>query len=313
MKGLELSERYYRAFGAEMIRREAPEWEDRIAVGLTGSGSECYGYDDGVSGDHDFEPGFCVFLPEEDELDRKTAFRLERAYAKLPAEFEGAARQKLAPTGGQRRGIFRRKAFFRERIGCLPSEMTAEDWLRLPEWALAEAVNGKIFRDDAGEMIREREILRHMPEDPRRKRLAGHLLMMAQSGQYNYRRCLQHGETGAAQLSAVEFAEHTMSAVFLLREQYKPYYKWSFRALRELPGGEDTARSLEWLLTTDNGGEIAGDKAFCMEGIAADVIAQLQDQGLTQAACGDLEKHAYSVNDGIRDAEIRNLSVMYCV
>ena len=313
MKGLELSEKYYRAFGESMIREQFPEWEGRIAVGLTGSGSECYGYDDEVSADHDFGPEFCLFLPEEEILDRRTAFRLERAYAKLPAEFEGYSRQKMGPAGGQRHGVFRREEYFREKLGCLPAEMTAEDWLRLPDWALAEAVNGKIFRDDAGEMTRSREILRDMPEDVRRKRLAGHLLMMAQSGQYNYRRCLKHGETGAAQLAAGEFVSHTMSTLFLLEKKVRPYYKWSFRALKELPGGEDAARSLEWLLTTENSPEIAEDKYFCMEGIASDVIDRLQEQRITQAVCGDLEKHAYSVNDSIADNTIRNINILVCV
>jgi len=313
VKGLELAEKYYRAFGEPMIREQFPEWEGRIAAGLTGSGSECYGYDDGLSADHDFEPGFCLFLPGEDVMDRRTAFQLERAYAKLPAEFEGYTRQRMGPAGGQRHGVFRREEYFRDKLGCLPETMTAGDWLRLPDWALAEAVNGKLFRDDSGEMTRDREILRHMPEDVRRKRLAGHLLMMAQSGQYNYRRCLGHGETGAAQLAAGEFVRHAMHTAFLLEGKALPYYKWSFRALRELPAGEDLARSLEWLLTTENGPELAEDKYFCMEGIASDTIEKLQEQGLTQAVCGDLEKHAYSVNDAIADAGIRNMNILCCV
>ena len=313
MKGLELAEKYYETFGAPMIREQFPEIEGVAAAGLTGSGSECYGFDDEVSGDHDFEPGFCLFLPGEDIVDRRTAFRLERAYAKLPAEFAGYTRQKLAPAGGQRHGVFRREEYYREKLGCLPEEMTAEKWLSMPDWALAEAVNGKLFRDDAGEMTRGREILRNMPEDIRKKRMAGHLLMMAQSGQYNYRRCLRHGETGAAQLAAGEFVNHAIFMAFLLQKQYRPYYKWSFRALRGLPGGEDLARSLEWLLTTGNEPDIAEDKYFCMEGIASEVIEQLQEQGLTQAVCGDLEKHAYSVNDGIGDSGIRNLNVLCCV
>ncbi len=313
MKGLELSEKYYGEYGAPMIREQFPEIAGLIAAGLTGSGSECYGYDDGVSTDHDYEPGFCLFLPGEDRVDRRTAFLLERAYAKLPAEFGGFARQKMGPAGGQRHGVFRREEYFRDRLGCLPAEMTAQDWLRLPDWALAESVNGKIFRDGTGEMTRDREILRHMPEDIRRKRLAGHLLMMAQSGQYNYRRCLRHGETGAAQLAAGEFVNHAMFTAFLLENRYRPYYKWSFRALKALPGGEDLARSLEWLLTTGNDEAIAEDKYFCMEGIASGVIEKLQEQGLTQAVCGDLEKHAYSVNDGIGDGGIRNMSILCCV
>ena len=43
---------------------------------------------------------------------------------------------------------------------------------------------------------------------------------------------------------------------------------------------------------------------------ASAVIGALMDQGLTQANCGDLEKHAYSVNDGIADGNLRNLHIL---
>ena len=313
MTGIELARAYWEAYGIPMIREQFPDHEKIIAAALTGSGSECYGFDDEVSRDHDFEPGFCLFIPGEEIVDRRTAFQLERAYAKLPAEFEGFRRQRMSPVGGQRHGVFRIAEYFTEKIGCPVEELTTERWLRLPDYALAEAVNGEVFRDDAGLLTGCRKILREMPEDIRRKRLAGHLLLMAQSGQYNYRRCLSHGETGAAQLAAGEFVRNTLSAVFLLNRNYMPYYKWSFRALRSLPDGEDLGRSLEWLLTTDNSEALAEDKYFCMEGIASEIIGQLQEQGLTEATCGDLEKHAYSVNDGIRDGNVRNLHILYCV
>ena len=313
MKGIELARAYWETFGIPMIREQFPEYEEIIAAALTGSGSECYGFDDEVSLDHDFEPGFCLFIPGEEIVDRRTAFQLERAYAKLPAEFEGFRRQKMYPVGGQRHGVFRIDEYFTEKIGCPAEELTAERWLRLPDYALAEAVNGEVFRDDAGLLTDCRRILREMPEDVRRKRLAGHLLLMAQSGQYNYRRCLSHGETGAAQLAAGEFVRNALSTIFLLNRTYMPYYKWSFRALKALPGGEELGRSLEWLLTTENSGTLAEEKYFCMEGIASDMIDLLQEQGLTEAVCGDLEKHAYSVNDGIKDSNIRNLNILYCV
>ena len=313
MAGLELSRAYWEAFGVPMIREQFPEYEEIIAAALTGSGSECYGFDDEVSRDHDYEPGFCLFIPGEEIVDRRTAFLLERAYAKLPDEFEGFRRQKLQPVGGQRHGVFRIDEYFTEKIGCPVEEMTMEQWLRLPEYALAEAVNGEVFRDKAELLTDCRKALKDMPEDARRKRLAGRLLLMAQSGQYNYQRCLKHGETGAAQLAVGEFVKNTLSAVFLLNRAYMPYYKWCFRALRALSGGEDLGRSLEWLLTTDNSREIAEDKYFCMEGIASQVIDLLQEQRLTEATCGDLEKHAYSVNNGIRDGEVRNKHILYCV
>ena len=313
MTGLELARAYWEAYGVPMIHDQFPEYEEIIAAALTGSGSECYGFDDEVSRDHDFEPGFCLFIPGEEIVDRRTAFQMERAYAKLPAEFEGYRRQKLQPVGGQRHGLFRIDEYFTDKTGCPPEQMTTEQWLRIPEYALAEAVNGEVFRDPAGLLTDCRKILEDMPEDIRRKRLAGRLLLMAQSGQYNYQRCLKHGETGAAQLAVGEFARNTLSAVFMLNRKYMPYYKWSFRALKALPGGEDLGRSLEWLLTTENGKELAEDKYFCMEGIASQIISLLQEQGLTEATCGDLEKHAYSVNDGIRDGTIRNLNILIAV
>ena len=78
MKGLELSERFYEEFGAPMLQKQFPALASLIAVGLAGSGSECFGYDDELSQDHDFEPGFCLFLPGEDVVDRRAAFLLER-------------------------------------------------------------------------------------------------------------------------------------------------------------------------------------------------------------------------------------------
>ena len=174
-------------------------------------------------------------------------------------------------------------------------------------------MNGEIFYDGFGEVTAIRARLAAYPEDVRKKKLAGSLLLMAQSGQYNYARCLRHGETAAAQLAVTEFVQHTMHAVFLLNRVYQPYYKWSFRAMRALPRLALTAELLEYLLTTDNAAEIAAEKQDVMEGIAADVIGELQRQGLTQAVCMDLEKHAYSVQDGIADGEIRNLHLLAAV
>ena len=70
------------------------------------------------------------------------------------------------------------------------------------------------------------------------------------------------------------------------------------------------AELLEYLITTDNESENSEEKYNIIEGIASDVIGELIDEGLTKANCSDLEKHAYSVNDGIEDPEIRNMHVL---
>ena len=313
MNGLELSERFYREYGEPMLSGQFPELLPYLAVGLFGSGSECMGFDDEVSRDHDFEPGFMLLLPGEDVIDRRTAFQLERAYAKLPKECMGFTRSTVAPVGGARHGVLRTAAFFEDKIGVSDGILTVSQWLTVPEHALSEATNGKLFFDGYGEVSRIREGLSRYPEDIRRKKLAGELLLMAQAGQYNYTRCLKHGETGAAQLAIAEFTKATMHAVFLLNGVYMPYYKWRFRAMRALPRRSMLAETLEVLLCTDNEPATAESKYDMIEDVASDVIDELQTQGLTKAICGDLEKHAYSVNDAIADGEIRNLHVLAAV
>lgn len=310
MKGLEVSQAYFAEHGMPMLQEQFPDVLPHVAAGLFGSGSECFGYDDGLSRDHDFDPGFILLLPGEDVVDRKREFALERAYAALPAEFMGVARPKLAPVGGARRGVVRMADFLMDKTGSATGQLTAEQWLAVPSYALAEAVNGSVFYDGSGEFTCVRERLACYPEDIRRKKLAGHLLLAAQAGQYNYPRCLGHGETAAAQLAVIAFVQSAMEAVFLLNNTYQPFYKWRFRAMRALPKLSILAELFEYLITTDNDGQLAHDKAEVIEGIAQDLIEELVDQGLSQATCGDLERHAYSVNDGIADGNMRNLHIL---
>ena len=313
LKGLEISKAFYDEYGKPMLEERFPELVPYLAAGLIGSGSECYGYDDEVSRDHDFEPGFCIFLPGEEVVDRKAAFALERAYAGLPREFMGLRRALVSPVGGARHGVIRTADFLMDKTGTNDGVLSLYEWLTLPDYSLSEVVNGEIFEDRYGGITAVRDRLRHRPQDVRLKKLAGHLLLMAQAGQYNYLRCLRHGETGAAQLAVTEFVKNAMAAAFLLNDAYQPYYKWSFRALRELDKLPFMAELLEYLLTTDNEKDTRDEKIDVMEGIAADVIGELQAQGLTQAVCGDLEKHAYSVNDRIADAQIRNMHILAAV
>ena len=73
------------------------------------------------------------------------------------------------------------------------------------------------------------------------------------------------------------------------------------------------AETLEVLLTTDNDPATAESKYDMIEDVAADVIDELSSQALTKAICGDLEKHAYSVNDSIEDGGIRNLNILAAI
>ena len=70
------------------------------------------------------------------------------------------------------------------------------------------------------------------------------------------------------------------------------------------------AELFELLITTDNEEKNSEEKYRIIEGIASDIIDLLIQFKLTEATCGDLEKHAYSVNDGIEDTEIRNMHIL---
>jgi hypothetical protein len=307
MRGIELSRAYFEEYGRPMLEKDFSKYMDRIAVGLVGHGSECFGFDDEISADHDFEPGFCIWLSEEDE--KEFGFRLFRAYSKLPKEYMGVKCLDKSALGSKEKGVHTISEFYSAYTGCPGAPQSWQNWLYTPSHYFAEATNGEVFFDGSGEFSRIREeILHGMPEDVRLKKIASCSLRMAQSGQYNYKRCLAHGEIGAARLALDEFVRYGAEIIFLLEKRHSPYYKWVFRAMRSLPHLSCFADSFESLLT------LPADETLRIEleieKISEEIISELRIQGITSATCNYLESHAYSVNDNISNSEIRNLHVM---
>ena len=111
---------------------------------------------------------------------------LERAYAKLPKEFDGAKRSLVSPVGGSRRGVMRTADFFEKTVGKRDGVLSKYEWLNIPESCLLEAVNGKIFEDNFGEVTKIRQRLAFYPDDIARKKLASALIICGQAGQYNF-------------------------------------------------------------------------------------------------------------------------------
>lgn len=313
MKGLELAREFYNQFGKSMLEQDFKDILPFLAVGFVGSGSDRYGFDDDISKDHDYEAGFTIFLPNEDKVNRKQEFALERAYIKLPKEFLGIKRNVLSPVGGNRNGPLRTADFYLGKVGNSKGELTVNEWLTIPDYALFEATNGEVFFDGLGEFTKIRNYLSNMPEDIRLKRLAGNTLIMAQSGQYNFSRMVNRGEKQGATLAINEFVIATLKVVFLLNRKYCPYYKWSFRALKELKEKAIYEKLSYIVLTENESEENLKKKADLIEEVCSLVEEKLQKQNLTEAVCGDMEKHAYSVNDKISDSNIRNLNILISI
>ena len=302
MKGIELAKQFYDTFGAAILEGEFKEFSDRIAVGLVGEGSECLGFDDEISCDHDFEPAFCMWITREDE--RKFGFRLERAYSRLPKEFLGFKRQPLSPVGGNRHGVLVIEDFYKKFLG---SETVPKDelwWLSVPSATLRTATNGEVWRDDLGvfSSIR-RELLKGYPEDVRRKKIAAHTLMLAQSGQYNLPRSLKRGDIGAAQLCVFEFVKHAISLIYLLNNVYEPFYKWAYRGMRALPVLSDLEPLLISLTDTKN----AENK---IEQIAQIFSAEFVKQDLIPTVSVTLSSCAYQITETIKSGTLRNMHIL---
>lgn len=307
MQGLELSRRYYEEYGLPMIKEQFAEYENRIAVGLAGMGSDCFGFDDEISRDHDFGAGFCLWLTDED--NELFGFELARAYSRLPKEFLGFEKGKSNYYANSRYGVKTISDFYLPLTGKKGAPETVWEWLNIPEHSLAAAVNGSIFRDDLGEFTKIREmILYGMPEDIRLKKFSARAAIMAQSGQYNYPRCVAHGEKGAAALAVSEFVKNTVSLVYLINGKYAPFYKWALRGMENLEIFSDFAPILTDILTEDYSD--SGLKQSKIEKICSDVAEYFRQSGLSRSQSEFLEPHAYEIQNKIKDINIRSLHVM---
>lgn len=309
MKGLELSRLYYEKYGRQMISDKFKEYENEIAIGLVGDGSECLGYDDILSQDHDFEQGFCLFVTKSGY--ENYGFALERAYEKLPREFMGYERQKLSPVGGARRGVIVIDEFYEKHIGFKSAPKSLEQWLYIPSYALLSATNGEVFKDELGEFSKIRnELKKGYPEDIRKLKLAGHCLLMVQSGLYNYERCVKRREYGSAQIAIMNFVKSAISAIYLINNRYEPFYKWVYRGIRELPKLSNLESSLVALSQLGDSEEETRAKSEAMEEIAKVFVNELCVLGYCKEKNADLEFCAYEIQRDIKDAQIRNIHIL---
>ena len=307
MKGLEEARKFYEEAGAEMISRNFGDFENRIAVGLVGHGSECFGFDDQTSRDHDFETGFCIWLTKDDE--EKIGFRLMRAYDKLVKSVNGERADRVVENGFQ--GVFVTGDFYRRYTGCDGAPKTWQDWLYTNSAYFAEATNGEVFRDDLGEFTKIRnEILHGMPEDVRAKKIGSCALKAAQSGQYNYARCLAHGEEGAAMLALCEFVTNAIELAFLLNRKHCPYYKWALRSMDGLDKFAELKQPLEYLLTADNDKAGQSVKKAIVEDISLALANEINAQFDLGVEGGFLEPYAYAIQKRIKNSDIRNLHIV---
>ena len=230
--GAELCKAYYEKYGAPMIAEQFPEYVSRIATGHVGEGSDCFGFDDAISQDHDFGPGFSMWVTKE--TYDKIGEALQEAYMALPDIFHGYRRVN-ASYAIERNGVCMIEDFYKRVLsgGALPQK--EEDYLLLEDCYLACAVNGEVYRDEEGIFSTIRNRLKAgYPEGPKLLKIAQTAALFGQNGQYNYARTAKREEWTAALLAKSEAIRQGMKLAYLLADAYAPHDKWMHRGLKEM-------------------------------------------------------------------------------
>ncbi len=246
VSGLELCRRYYEEYGMPMIAEQFRAYESLIAVGLVGKGSDCFGFDDALSQDHDYGPRFVMWVTKS--VYEEIGEELQEAYESLPGHFMGVERVETS-YGRDRCGVMIIEEFYRNLLGFNLVEMldrgsasgkesmeTIKSWLAVHDYALAAAVNGEVFRDDEGVFTRYRNMLmEYYPKAVWYRKIAQTCALFSQNGQYNLPRMRRRGQLVAAELAKAECARQAMKLYYLLNRKYAPHDKWLFKGMPENP------------------------------------------------------------------------------
>lgn len=239
MENLRRCKMFYQACMAEVIHESFPDYESRIAVGVVGEGSDCFGFDDEISADHDYGIGLCLWLLDADY--EKIGASLQQAYEEALLQYGQTHSQNGSSVDmfiDGRRGVFRIRDFYFMLLGVeLPADLSVSEifWEGVSEEKLAVAVNGEIYRDDMRVFTEVRDtLLAYYPDRVWKKRLAVELYHFSQNAQSNYARMMARQDYVTANICVMQAVKSAMAIVYLLNKKYAPYYKWMRRGMDTL-------------------------------------------------------------------------------
>lgn len=314
--GLEMSKIFYTEYGKPMIDMEFGSYKNSMAFGLVGQGSECFGYDDEISRDHDFAPGFCIWIPQslKDEMGQK----IQHSYDILPIndflishkdEFNLNLRD-VFMTGARanRIGVHSIEEFFFEHTGITHEPETFEDWTKAHPMFISEVVNGEVYEDNLGEFSKIRnKWMSFYPEDILKKKVAANCAMSAKTGQFNYKRSLDRKDLYSAYNCCVEFIKKISATLYLLNNKYIPYYKWVFRGMDDFTICTDAVPLLKEL--TQYTEKDSDKKIQLIEQISIIIIKELKQRSWSNGCTDYLLDHAKIIMKTIKDKNIASMNL----
>lgn len=322
LKGMTLAREYYTQYGKAGFQKWQEEWNaqdghervelSELSFAKVGEGSECFGVDDILSMDHDFGPGFCIFVTKEQYS--RFGKELEKVYDSLPEDYRGFSKPEKIPSA-PRNGVIVLEDFFGRILSLNEKELEylirfqtlpEDTWLRMEDWRLKTVTNGEIF-DGRDSLFRRiyANLQKGYPEGVRRRKMAQKLGEICQEGQYNYQRLMQRQDIYGASLMVHSFEEHVMELLYLINGVYAPHRKWMVMEADKLAKGEkildgvkslmgkipDTAsyqtrEQIDWIGITNKEDEVL----MAINEIAAEIGKLLREEGYTKSSALYLEQ-----------------------
>ncbi len=290
---------------APMITDKFPEYEGRIAVGVVGEGSDCYGYDDLFSFDHDNNVRLFLWLTKEDVgIYGKN---LQKEYEKALFEFYSEQNISLNFVQNQSSigGVYEINTFYFDLLETNYIPNADEQWMSVKEENLSKACNGKVFRDDLGSFLTIRNHLSsYYPKKVWLYRIAKKLHEYSQSAQYNYSRMMARKDYVTAKLAMSDGIKNGMALVYLINRTYAPYYKWMRRGIKDMKklpeigdimdaicDMEDQRKAWEGVRYTTKGVNGADSIALSFEIIATLILNELKGNGFVKTDETYLDTH----------------------
>ena len=243
--GLELSRAFYIEIVAPILAEAYPNL--CYSAALIGYGSEILGYDTARSTDHEWGPRLLLLVSEDDHARHAEAIH-NLLGERLPPTFRGFSTHfgPPAPDGVQQPTphtsgpivhkipVYPLRGLLTHWLGADPfGELTAVDWLLMPQQKLLEVTAGRVFHDGLAELAPVRKKLAWYPPDVWRYLLAAQWQRISQHEAFVGRAGEVGDELGSA-LVAGMLVRDVMGLGFLMERRYAPYSKWFGTAFAEL-------------------------------------------------------------------------------
>jgi len=233
--GLELSRQFYLEAVRPILDAEFPSLPHSAA--LLGRGSEVLGFDDEMSGDHNWEPRVLLFVRHEDHGE----VIAETLREKVPPRFADRV------TGYELHTV---RGYFLDHLDFdVDGEIEVRDWLTFPEQRLRMITAGAVYQDDVGlQLVRDR--FAYYPHDVWLYLLLAGWWRVHPEVNLVGRAGFVGDELGSA-LIASRLVHDLMRLCFLMERQYAPYSKWFGTAFSRLTCAADLAPILRKVLRAE--------------------------------------------------------------